>query len=124
MDLEKLTEGWAAGVYLLDSADKDKSSLSAKINGFHSEQHRIASYLSEEIINQWGQAERDFILKTSILHSLTGSLCDCLTGGKDGGKMLESLSDSNAFIIKLDDEGSWYRYHHLFAEFLLLKTYR
>lgn len=122
IDLEKLTEGWAAGVYLLlDSADKDRSSLSAKINSFHSEQQLIASYLSEEIIKQWGQAERDFMLKTSILHSLTGQLCDCLTGGKDGGKMLESLSDRNAFIIKLDDEGRWYRYHHLFAEFLQKK---
>lgn len=122
MDLEELTEGWAAGVYLmLDSADKEKSGLSRQIRGFCCDRQRIASYLSEEIIKHWGDAEENFMLKTSILQALSGPLCDSLTGRNDGKEMLQRLSDQNAFIIKIDNEGGWYRYHHLFAEFLQKK---
>lgn len=119
MDLETLTEGWAAGLYLLlDSAGKDKVSLSGQICGSGPERQRIASYLSEEVIKQWGEAEKSFMLKTSILQALSGPLCDALTGREDGKEMLKRLADHNAFIIALDYKGGWYRYHHLFAEFL------
>jgi len=119
MDLEALTEGWAAGLYLLlDSAGKDKVSLSGQICGSCPERQRIASFLSEEVIKQWGEAEKSFMLKTSILQALSGPLCDALTGREDGKEMLQRLADHNAFIIVLDHEGGWYRYHHLFAEFL------
>lgn len=122
MELEELTEGWAAGVYLLlDSADKDKSGLFRQIRGLYADQHRIAAYLSEEIINQWGEEEKSFMLKTSILQALSGPLCDALTGRNDGKEILQRLAEHNTFIIKLDNEGCWYRYHHLLAEFLQKK---
>lgn len=119
MGLEALTEGWAAGLYLLlDSAGKGKVSLSGQISGSCPDRQRIASYLSEEVIKQWGEVEKSFMLKTSILQALSGPLCDALTGRKDGKEMLQRLADQNAFIITLYHEGGWYRYHHLFAEFL------
>lgn len=116
--LEQWTEGWAAGLYILvDSALKkgDHSRLFSGLKPYH---QRIASYLTEEVINSWAEDEKEFMLKTSVLSSLSGPLCNALTGRTDGNTMLESLSRRNAFIISLDDEGRWYRYHHLFAEFL------
>lgn len=119
MDLEALTEGWAAGLcLLLDSAVKDKAGLSMQSRGFFHDRHRIASYLSEEVVEHWGEAEKNFMIKTSILNNLSGSLCDALTGRNDGKEMLERLAEHNAFIIVLDHENGWYRYHHLFSEFL------
>jgi LuxR family transcriptional regulator, maltose regulon positive regulatory protein len=61
---------------------------------------------------------RDFLVKTSILDHLTGELCDALTGRDDGQAMLERLEMDNLFVVALDDERRWYRFHHLFAEFL------
>jgi LuxR family maltose regulon positive regulatory protein len=120
-DLETWTEGWVAGLYLLlDTADKEQVNLSRPLGGSGSDQ-RIAAYLSEEVVKQWGEAENSFMMKTSILQALSGSLCDALTGRKDGQEMLQRLADHNAFIIAFDHEGGWYRYHHLFAEFLQKK---
>jgi LuxR family maltose regulon positive regulatory protein len=61
---------------------------------------------------------REFLLETSIAEHLTGTLCDALTGRDDGQQMLERLERENLFVIALDDERHWYRYHHLFADFL------
>jgi len=118
-ELEELSEGWAAGLYLLlDSADKDNMRLSRLTEKFVPERQRIAAYLSEEVVKQWGETEMSFMLKTSILQALSGPLCDALTGQKNGGDVLRRLADHNAFIIALDHEGGWYRYHHLFSDFL------
>lgn len=116
--LESLTEGWAAGLYLiLDSISFD-GSISRMLSGPKLDNHRIASYLSEEVIDQWSEVEKEFMLKTSILSSMSGPLCNALTGRTDGSEMLESLFKHNAFIISICSDSLWYRYHHLFLEFL------
>jgi LuxR family maltose regulon positive regulatory protein len=79
---------------------------------------KIASYLMEEVIGNYSEEERMFMLKTSIVSQLCGSLCEELTGCADGQTMLERLSQHNAFLVQADNKGIWYRYHHLFAEFL------
>ena len=61
---------------------------------------------------------REFLLATSVLEHLSAPLCDTLTGSDDGQEMLERLERENVFVVALDDERRWYRYHHLFAEFL------
>ena len=61
---------------------------------------------------------RDFLLRTAVLDRLTGPLCDAVTGGADGARMLEDLERGNLFVVPLDAERSWYRYHHLFADVL------
>lgn len=117
VELEALTEGWAAGLYLLlDFAEKGKVGPSRRISDTN--RHQIAAYLSEEVIKQWGEAEKSFLMKTSVLHALTGPLCDALTGRNDGKEILQRLAGRNAFVITLDSESGWYRYHHLLAEFL------
>ncbi len=118
--LESLTEGWAAGLFLLlDSVTRDMGNLSEWLCNSGPERQRIASYLSDEVILQWGEEEKDFMLRTSILKELSGPLCNALTGRNDGREMLQRLAASNSFILTLDRGKGWYRYHHLFAEFLL-----
>lgn len=116
--LESRTEGWAAGLYLILDSVKQNSDLSKMFSGFKRDSQRIASYLTQEVMNSWAKEEKIFMLKTSVLTTMSGSLCDEVTGRTDGREMLEKISRQNAFIIPMDDKGSWYRYHHLYSEFL------
>lgn len=117
--IETLTEGWAAGLFLLlDSVTGDMDNLSERLSDSCPERQRIASYLSDEVILQWGEEEKSFMMQTSILKELSGPLCNALTGRNDGREMLQKLAASNSFILTLDRGKGWYRYHHLFAEFL------
>ncbi|HEU5479821.1 MAG TPA: hypothetical protein VFU90_08325, partial [Candidatus Tumulicola sp.] len=116
--LEGRTEGWAAGLQLaalslrgLDDADR----FIAAFTGSH---RFVLDYLVEEVLNARSEDVRNFLLETSILHRLTGRLCDALTGRNDGHQTLEELDRGNVFIVALDDERHWYRYHHLFADSL------
>lgn len=116
--LESLTEGWAAGLFLILDSDGHNYNFKRQFPSSGWENLRISSYLTEEVMSRWTEDERSFMLKTSMLSSMTGPLCDVLTGRMDGAFMLKSLSDNNTFVIPLDNEGQWYRYHHLFFEFL------
>jgi LuxR family maltose regulon positive regulatory protein len=75
-------------------------------------------YLSEAVLDSLDQEVRDFLVETSILARLTGPLCDMVTGRDDSAALLDELERNNIFVIPLDDERRWYRYHHLFAELL------
>lgn len=112
------TEGWPTGLYLLLGAARQDGGFARLFLSANRKSKRLSSYLTEEVMNCWAGEEKEFMLKTSILPSMTGSLCDALTGRADGKQMLERLSGSNALIVSLDTEGNWYRYHHLYAEFL------
>ena len=80
--------------------------------------HRfVLDYLSEEVLARQSEETRGFLLATSVLERLAGPLCDALTGRADGQEMLEALERANLFLVPLDDERRWYRYHHLFADF-------
>jgi LuxR family transcriptional regulator, maltose regulon positive regulatory protein len=116
--LEAYTEGWAAGLYLTLESTGNNFNFSRLYSASGRNSRQIASYLTEEVTGRWTEAENAFMIKTSVLPSMSGSLCDAVTGRSDGKEMLERLSSSNAFILPLDNEGSWYRYHHLYAEFL------
>jgi LuxR family maltose regulon positive regulatory protein len=82
-----------------------------------SHQH-VMDYLVEEVVSSQPEAVQRFLLQTSILDRLTGPLCDALTGRGDSQSMLETLERSNLFVVSLDQERRWYRYHHLFADLL------
>ncbi len=115
--LHKMTEGWVTGLQL--------STLSSTWHGqsTHNRQsfkalRLISDYLVEDVLANQSQDVLSFLLQTSILNSLTGPLCDALTGRTDGYEMLEYLEKHNLFLIALDEEHNWYRYHSLFARFL------
>ena len=116
--LEERTEGWAAGLQLAGLSIRqqpDPSAFIAELSGSH---RHILSYLTEEVLNQKPAEVQRFLLQTSILDKLTGDLCDTLTGGQGSRFLLEQLYNDNLFLIPLDDEQQWYRYHQLFADLL------
>ena len=77
-----------------------------------------SDYLSEEVFARQPEHVQTFLLHTSMLDQLTGSLCDAITGQSDGQRILEMLEQAGLFIVPLDDERRGYRYHHLFADIL------
>jgi LuxR family transcriptional regulator, maltose regulon positive regulatory protein len=116
--LEERTEGWIAGLQLAALSMRDRKDTSGFIESFSGSHRDVLDFLAEEVLERQPEHQREFLLKTSILDGLTGPLCDALTGRSDGQGMLESLERENLFVIPLDDERRWYRYHHLFRDFL------
>jgi LuxR family transcriptional regulator, maltose regulon positive regulatory protein len=116
--LEERTEGWIAGLQLAALSIQDRKDVSGFIKAFSGSYRDVLDYLAEEVLARQPERVRDFMLQTSILDHLTGSLCDALTGRSDGQGMLERLERDNLFVFALDEERRWYRYHHLFADFL------
>jgi LuxR family maltose regulon positive regulatory protein len=123
--LEARTEGWAAGLQLAALSARTHAGAadgSGDVAGFvqaFSGSHRfVLDYLVEEVLSRQPDEVRAFLLDTSVLDELTGGLCDALTGRSDGQLMLETLERENLFLVPLDDERRWYRYHHLFADAL------
>jgi ATP/maltotriose-dependent transcriptional regulator MalT len=116
--LEARTEGWITGLQLAALSMRSSDDVQAFVRSFTGSNRYILDYLGDEVIAHQVQQVQDFLLKTSVLNRLTGSLCDVLTGDNDGEQTLENLEQSNLFIVPLDNERKWYRYHHLFSDLL------
>lgn len=116
-NLQKQTEGWVAGLQLAAlSLRKDKKFSSFNIQG---NQRNIADYLMTEVLDRLPFDLKIFLFKTSILKRLNASLCNMVLGRDDSQKMLEKIETENLFIVSLDTTREWFRYHHLFTDFLL-----
>ena len=116
--LENKTEGWIVGLQIAALSMRDRADPAAFIADLSGSHRHILSYLSEEVVNQQPAEIQKFLLQTSILDTLTGDLCDALTGATNGRFLLEQLFNDNLFLIPLDDEQQRYRYHQLFAGLL------
>ncbi len=116
--LEARTEGWIAGLQLAAVSMRGRDDVASFIESFTGSHRFVLDYLAEEVLQQQPDDIRRFLLQTSLLERMTGPLCDAVTGGQDGGEMLEALERANLFVVPLDDRREWYRYHHLFAEVL------
>ncbi|MCB8950083.1 MAG: LuxR family transcriptional regulator [Ardenticatenaceae bacterium] len=116
--LEARTEGWIAGLQMAALSMRGQADVSGFIQSFTGSHRFVLDYLLEEVLHQQPEHVQEFLLKTAVLNQLTGSLCDALTGDDDGQEMLEALDRANLFLVPLDNERRWYRYHHLFAELL------
>jgi LuxR family transcriptional regulator, maltose regulon positive regulatory protein len=116
--LEDRTEGWAAGLQLAALSMQRQADPSAFITDFSGSNRHILDYLTDEVLEQQAQEVRTFLLQTSLLERLSGPLCDALTGRDDSSRILAHLEAANLFVIPLDEERRWYRYHHLFSELL------
>ncbi|HEX6025127.1 MAG TPA: AAA family ATPase, partial [Solirubrobacter sp.] len=116
--LEDRTEGWVAGLQLAALSLRDRDDSAAFIEAFTGSHRFVLDYLVEEVLALQPERVRGFLLQTAVLDRLTGPLCDALTGGDDGERMLEELERANLFIVALDERRRWYRYHHLFADCL------
>ncbi|MCL4562065.1 MAG: LuxR C-terminal-related transcriptional regulator [Chloroflexi bacterium] len=116
--LETHTEGWIAGLQLAALSMQGRSDAASFIKSFTGSHHFILDYLVEEVLQRQPEHVRNFLLQTAILDRLSGSLCDAVTGQEGGRGMLEALERGNLFVVPLDNQRQWYRYHHLFAEVL------
>ena len=116
--LEGRTEGWIAALQLAALSMTGREDVSAFIAGFTGDDRYVVDYLVEEVLQRLPPDVQDFLLRTSVLDRMNGSLCDALTGRVDGRQVLETLERDNLFVVPLDDRRHWYRYHHLFADVL------
>ena len=129
------TEGWITGLQLVAlsmQGYEQASDITAFINRFTGSDRYIQDYLTDEVLQQRPTGTREFLLHTSILRRLSGPLCDAVrdvgkeTAVNNSQTILENLESANLFIIPLDNERHWYRYHHLFGDLLkhrLSKSY-
>ena len=118
--LEGRTEGWVAGLQLAAISIQDTADPAQLIRAFSGSHQYVLDYLLEEVLNRQDPGVQAFLLRTSVLERFCFELCDaCLgTTGADARTTLDSLEQANLFLIPLDTERRWYRYHHLFAELL------
>ncbi len=118
--LETRTEGWIAGLQLAALSLQGHEDATGFIKSFTGSHHFVLDYLLEEVLGQQPERVQTFLLRTSILDRFCGPLCDAvvLDPSISGQATLEYLEHANLFIIPLDDERRWYRYHHLFADLL------
>lgn len=117
--LETRTEGWIAGLQLAALSIEKRSDGGEFVRDFTGRHAYVLDYLVDEVIAQQPPETRSFLLRSAILSRMTGLLCDSVSGKADSQAMLRKLEDANLFVIPLDAERKWYRYHHLFREFLL-----
>ena len=118
--LETRTEGWIAGLQLAAISLQGHQDTTSFIKSFTGSHHFVLDYLVEEVLQQQPESIQTFLLRTSILDRLCGSLCDAvlLNPSVSGQETLEYIEHANLFLVPLDNERRWYRYHHLFADLL------
>ncbi len=116
--LEDRTEGWVVGLQLAGLSMQRQADLKSFIADFSGSQRHILDYLTDEVLQQQPEGIRTFLLQSAILDRLSGPLCDALTERNDSNRLLEHLEAANLFVIPLDEERRWYRYHHLFSDLL------
>jgi LuxR family transcriptional regulator, maltose regulon positive regulatory protein len=121
------TEGWAAGLQLAALRLADRANPQARadfITRFTGADRHVVDYLAEEVLAALPQDLHDFLLKTSVLPRVCGPLADEVTGRSDAARMLDEIHRGDLFLVPLDDEGRWYRYHQLFRDLLLFELDR
>jgi LuxR family maltose regulon positive regulatory protein len=144
--LELRTEGWIVGLQMAALSLQGQDDISGFVKAFTGSNRFILDYLMEEVLERQTPAIQGFLLRTSVLERMSASLCDTLAKGKETGdwgletdedadsnlqspisslqsqifsqQILEHLEQNNLFIIPLDNEREWYRYHHLFSDLL------
>ena len=131
--LEDRTEGWAVGLQLAGLSMQKQADPKSFIADFSGSNRYILDYLTDEVLQRQPEDVRTFLLQTAILDRLNGSLCDAMVGDResrldssdnsllstlDSQAILDHLEKSNMFVIPLDEDRRWYRYHHLFADLL------
>ena len=118
--LETRTEGWIAGLQLAALSLQGHPDATSVIQSFSGSHHFVLDYLLEEVLQRQSDSVQTFLLRTSILDQLCGPLCNAVLRDQAGSgqSTLEYIERANLFLVPLDDDRHWYRYHHLFADLL------
>lgn len=117
--LKKYTEGWVAGLIAASFSIGEDDDIQKAVDQISGKNRHIDNILGNDVFNAWDEQIQQFLVSTSFLDRLSGPLCRDVTGNADSQEILETLSVSNGFVIPLDHENGWFRYHHLFQEYLL-----
>ncbi len=118
--LDSRTEGWIAGLQMAALSMRGRTDFSAFIRAFSGSHRYILDYLADEVLNRQSSDVQQFLVLTSVLDRMCAPLCSAVTGDTEAmaRERLEYLDRANLYLIALDDERCWYRYHHLFADLL------
>jgi len=111
------TEGWAVGLKLMALALR-RSEVDSGLSELFSDDRHVIGYLTSEVLDGLRSDQREFLLRTSVLEQMTGALCDAMLGRADSARVLTELERADLFLVALDTQRSWYRYHRLFREAL------
>lgn len=112
------TEGWAAGLQLAALSLRGRTDVGRFVAGFSGSNRYVLDYLTEEVLDGLPRELTTFLLESSVLDRLSGPLCDAVLGRNDSQELLESVERANLFLLPLDGERRWWRYHRLFADLL------
>ncbi len=116
--LEQRTEGWIVALQLAAITMKGKDNVSDFIADFTGNHTYVVDYLTDEVMQQQPQEIQQFLMQTSLLPRLNANLCNAILNIKDSQAILQNLETQNLFLISLDNQRDWYRYHHLFQDML------
>jgi len=116
--LAERTEGWAVGLQLAALSLRTQPDVTRFVAAFTGSHRYVLDYLTEEVLGRQRQDLRNFLLETSVLERLSGSLCNAVTGRDDSQDLLDEVDRSGLFVVQLDDVRGWWRYNHLFADLL------
>jgi LuxR family maltose regulon positive regulatory protein len=125
--LQQRTEGWAAALQMAAlslAGQPGQEARHAFVTAFAGENRYVADYLAEEVISRQPEPVQRFLMLTSILERMSAPLCAAVTGQTDAGSLLAQVDRSNLFLVPLDEERRWFRYHHLFADLLRARLRR
>ena len=116
--LHERTEGWAAGLQLAGLSLRNSDDPAGLIDEFAGDHRYVVDYLVDEVLHTQNDETTAFLLKTSVLEQMTAPLCEAVTGTPGAQLLLESIERANLFLVPLDHQRRWYRYHHLFRDLL------
>jgi LuxR family maltose regulon positive regulatory protein len=119
--LEEHTEGWIAGLHLAALSMQGRDDVAGFIAAFTGSHRYVVDYLIEEVLLRQPEEVQEFLMQTCLLDRLSGPLCDAVRERDDSQGLLKLVERANLFLVPLDDERQWYRYHHLFAEVLRIR---
>src|SRR5215467_1816197 len=117
-DLVERTEGWPAGIYMVALSLREHPAPDEFIRGFTGSNRFVVDFLTEEVLSRQPHHVRQFLTRTSILGRFTAPLCDAVSGTANAAKVLDLLERENLFLVPLDDDRLWFRYHQLFRQML------
>ncbi len=116
--LEKRTEGWVAGLQMAALSLQGREDVDGFIASFSGTQRYILEYLAEEVFSRLDEDLKQLLLDTSIMTRMSAGLCEAVTGRRGCQETLQQLERMNLFLVPLDEQRNWFRYHHLFADLL------
>jgi LuxR family maltose regulon positive regulatory protein len=118
------SEGWATGLYLAARSAQASSGSGDVSNDIAGDDTLVAGYLREELLAQLSPEWQTFLIRASVLDKLSGALCDATLATEGSGLMLQEVERANLFLVALDHEDNWFRFHHMFGEMLTAELHR